>query len=73
MEAGLLLKKKLNFQAVSGLVQQRVPKAGDDYRTLIKIRKELGPDHPLVQFVLKKFIKRKKEESTKNDEHKRVS
>jgi len=55
-EAELLLKKKLNFQTVSGLVQQRVPKVGTDYEIISDMKIELGPDHPLVQFVLKQKI-----------------
>ncbi|KAL2943830.1 ATP synthase subunit 9 mitochondrial [Bienertia sinuspersici] len=47
-EAELLLKKKLNFQTVSGLVQQRVPKVGTDYEIISDMKIELGPDHPLV-------------------------
>ncbi|KAL2931307.1 putative cytochrome c biosynthesis ccmC-like mitochondrial protein, partial [Bienertia sinuspersici] len=47
-EAELLLKKKLNFQTVSGLFQQRVPKVGTYYEIISDMKIELGPDHPLV-------------------------
>nr|YP_004222378.1 hypothetical protein LKY74_mgp020 [Beta vulgaris subsp. maritima]YP_004842184.1 hypothetical protein LKY79_mgp021 [Beta macrocarpa]CBL54128.1 hypothetical protein [Beta vulgaris subsp. maritima]CBX24989.1 hypothetical protein [Beta macrocarpa]CBX33219.1 hypothetical protein [Beta vulgaris subsp. maritima]CBX33226.1 hypothetical protein [Beta vulgaris subsp. maritima]CBX33313.1 hypothetical protein [Beta vulgaris subsp. maritima] len=53
-----VLGRTPHFQTVSGLVQKQVPKVGADYKTLTPIKTQLGPDHPLVHFVITELLKR---------------
>nr|CBX33247.1 hypothetical protein [Beta vulgaris subsp. maritima] len=53
-----VLGRTPHFQTVSGLVQKQVPKVGADYKTLTPIKTQLGPDHPLVCFVITELLKK---------------